>query len=153
VFDSAKALETRLLQFIRDWNRYEAHPFCWTFKGYPLQSVPKAAESPPRLLTLDIQAAARTLEKSLEGQKRFKHLRVKKRGQSLTIFSGEAGDPWFHARLQRRTATGDVWQLSFPNYKGRWQRTPFVGSLAQLTALLVRDFAFHLHDFGLSERK
>lgn len=43
VFNSAKELEVALLRFIHLWNKQEAHPFCWTFKGYPLESSPKAA--------------------------------------------------------------------------------------------------------------
>lgn len=43
VFHSAKELEKALLRFVRHWNRQEAHPFRWTFKGYPLQSRPNAA--------------------------------------------------------------------------------------------------------------
>jgi transposase len=38
VFDSLKALDKALLAFIRHWNRHEAHPFRWTFKGYPTQT-------------------------------------------------------------------------------------------------------------------
>ena len=38
VFNSARELEVAVRRFIRHWNRYEAHPFRWTFKGYPLQS-------------------------------------------------------------------------------------------------------------------
>lgn len=43
VFNSARELEVALRRFIRHWNLYEAHPFRWTFKGYPLQSTSTAA--------------------------------------------------------------------------------------------------------------
>jgi transposase len=43
VFNSARQLQDALLRFIDHWNRHEAHPFHWTFKGYPLQSSTKAA--------------------------------------------------------------------------------------------------------------
>ena len=42
-FNSARELELALRRFIRHWNHYEAHPFRWTFKGYPLQSTSTAA--------------------------------------------------------------------------------------------------------------
>ena len=32
-----------MLGFIAHWNAEEAHPFNWTFKGYPLQIGSKAA--------------------------------------------------------------------------------------------------------------
>ena len=40
-FPSVAALQTALLTFIADWN-HRAHPFRWSFTGYPLQ-----AEAPP----------------------------------------------------------------------------------------------------------
>jgi hypothetical protein len=32
-FRTAAELERRLLSFIRHWNRYDAHPLRWTFRG------------------------------------------------------------------------------------------------------------------------
>jgi len=37
-FVSAQQLREAVLEFIAYWNREKAHPFRWTFKGYPLQS-------------------------------------------------------------------------------------------------------------------
>jgi transposase len=37
IFTSVKDLERQIRAFIDHWNRVEAHPFRWTFKGYPLQ--------------------------------------------------------------------------------------------------------------------
>lgn len=47
-FRSSEELRTAVLQFIAAWNRDRAHPFRWTFTGYPLQAgaavaFPKAA--------------------------------------------------------------------------------------------------------------
>ena len=47
-FPSIEALRTAVLAFIVAWNRDRAHPFRWTFTGYPLQAgaavdAPKAA--------------------------------------------------------------------------------------------------------------
>jgi transposase len=47
-FRSVDALRTAVLAFIAAWNRDRAHPFRWTFTGYPLQAgaavaSPKAA--------------------------------------------------------------------------------------------------------------
>jgi hypothetical protein len=96
---------------------------------------------------MDIETAAESLQRSLEEHKNFRHLRVKKRGQSLTIFSGKPEDPWPHARLSRKSSTSNLWQLSFPDHKGRWERTPFFGSLRELTVMLARDFSFLMRDF------
>lgn len=43
VFDSLDELDRAIEAFIAHWNRHEAHPFRWTFKGYPLQRQAKAA--------------------------------------------------------------------------------------------------------------
>ena len=37
-FGSSDALRTAVLAFIAAWNRDRAHPFRWTFTGYPLQA-------------------------------------------------------------------------------------------------------------------
>jgi transposase len=47
-FGSIEELRTAVLEFIAAWNRDRAHPFRWTFTGYPLQAgaavaSPKAA--------------------------------------------------------------------------------------------------------------
>jgi len=43
VFNSLEELDRAIEAFIAHWNRHEAHPFRWTFKGYPLQRQAKAA--------------------------------------------------------------------------------------------------------------
>ena len=37
VYSNVAALEEAIRRFLGHWNTYEAHPFRWTFKGYPLQ--------------------------------------------------------------------------------------------------------------------
>jgi transposase len=43
VYASVTALEDAVSGFLAHWNRHEAHPFSWTFKGYPLQTGKLAA--------------------------------------------------------------------------------------------------------------
>lgn len=45
-FRSVEELRTAVLEFIAAWNRERAHPFRWTFTGYPLQTG--TAVDPPR---------------------------------------------------------------------------------------------------------
>ncbi len=72
------------------------------------------------------------------------HLHVKKRGKSLTIASGDP--PHNHARI---TALGrDIWGLSFPRHTGRWERTPFVGTMQEVIDTLTTDFRFYLEDIS-----
>jgi hypothetical protein len=44
-FHSKDELRTALLDYIDYWNRERAHPFRWSFSGYPLQSEEKLARS------------------------------------------------------------------------------------------------------------
>ncbi len=44
-FHSSEELRTAVLEFLAAWNRDRAHPFRWTFTGYPLQAG-AAVESP-----------------------------------------------------------------------------------------------------------
>jgi len=82
------------------------------------------------------------LEALLARTSDFKHLRVKKRGDSLTIFSGQPHHP--HARFT--AIDRDAWGLSFPRHTGRWERTPFVGTMEEVFNTLADDFRFYLDD-------
>jgi len=88
---------------------------------------------------------AERLEELLARHEALDHLRVKKWGSSLIIFSGEGRDQQKHARL---TELGrDVWGLSLPRHTGSWERTPFVGSMEELVGALTSDFAFYLEQW------
>ena len=84
------------------------------------------------------------LEALLSRRPDLAHLYAKKRGSSLTIASGEP--PHNHARV---TALGrNVWGLSLPRHTGRWERTPFVGTLEEVIDTLTTDFRFYRDDIG-----
>ena len=82
------------------------------------------------------------VEDLLRRQEGFDHLRVNKRGDSITLYSGDGPNRQQHARLTHLEPT--TWGLSFPRHTGRWERTPLIGSLEELVTTLVRDFSFHL---------
>lgn len=44
-FGSVEELREVVLAFLDDWNRDKAHPFRWTFTGYPLQTGEKLAQA------------------------------------------------------------------------------------------------------------
>jgi len=44
-FGSVEELRESVLAFLDDWNRNQAHPFRWTFTGYPLQTGEKLAQA------------------------------------------------------------------------------------------------------------
>ena len=94
---------------------------------------------------------AEELEELLERHEQLGHLRVKKRGDSLTIYSGEASDSHLHARI---THLGrGHWGLSLPRHTGRWERTPFMGTMEEVVATLISDLAFYLEDLAPYARK
>lgn len=87
---------------------------------------------------------AEELEELLARHDQLGHLRVKKRGDSLTIYSGEVSDSHLHARL---THLGrGHWGLSLPRHTGRWERTPFMGTMEEVVATLISDLGFYLED-------
>jgi len=48
-FTSIEHLQAALYRYIEQWNQYRAHPFKWTWKGYPLQRGRPLVEWPIRL--------------------------------------------------------------------------------------------------------
>jgi len=91
---------------------------------------------------MDVEDARDALAKLLAARPGLAHLRVSKRGSSLTVNSGTGPSEQKHARLTH--LTGSTWGLSFPHHTGRWERTPFTGSLAELLDTMVDDFPFLL---------
>jgi len=85
---------------------------------------------------------AEELEEELAKHDGLTHLRVKKRGDSLIIYSGASKDAQNHARLTY--LGGDDWGLSFPKHTGRWERTPFTGTKEEILDTLVSNFRCYL---------
>lgn len=70
------------------------------------------------------------------------HLRVRRRGDLLTLESGPQNDPQRHARLRRVTV--HLWRLEMPASRGRWNSTPFRDQLDVLLQMLVHQFPWTL---------
>lgn len=71
------------------------------------------------------------------------HLRVRRRGDLLTLESGAGNDPLRHARLRRVTV--HLWRLEMPVASGRrWNITPFRDQLGALLEMLVQKFPWTL---------
>lgn len=70
------------------------------------------------------------------------HLHVKRRGKSLTLYSEDTDGPSDHARFT--WLGGATWALSLPRHTGRWEKTPFMGTLDELMQLLTEMLGFHL---------
>jgi len=73
----------------------------------------------------------------------LRHLRVRRRGDTLTIESGSAGRGAFpHARMRRETV--HLWRLELPTSTGRWETTPLRDVIDHLVALLISDLSWTL---------
>jgi len=82
------------------------------------------------------------LEQILRSRGELKHLEVEERGKSLTLVSRIESERVPHAKftlIEDRT-----WGLSLPRHTGRWERTPFIGRIEELTDTLLNELSFHL---------
>jgi hypothetical protein len=59
------------------------------------------------------------------------HLRVVKRGQTLTITNES------HPEVRLSLIAQGEWRLDFRHHSDRWQPTPFVGDIAEMVDLAV----------------
>jgi hypothetical protein len=91
------------------------------------------------------EAAAQELIDSLH-QKGYSHLKVAVRGKHLVIYStSPEGDKFNCVRFS--PISTEEYQLGIANHKGRWEATPFTGTLSELIKLLVEQFGFILEDY------
>ena len=84
----------------------------------------------------------RTLAMLLAAYDELGHIRVRARGDVLTLESGPEDDPVPHARLRHDTV--HLWTLEMPARGGRWDKTPFRAQLDELVPLLVEQFGWCL---------
>lgn len=89
--------------------------------------------------------APEELESILRRYPDLAHLCVKKRGQSMTLCSENAQGAQEHARFTFLGA--GTWGLSLPHHTGRWEKTPFTGSMEELVDVLVENFGFYLERY------
>ena len=95
---------------------------------------------------LPIRFEVSGVEQQLRGYEGLGHLRVRARGEVLTLESGPEADPVHHARLRR--ATVHLWTLEMAVRGGRWEKTPFRATKAELIKLLVEQFGWALTDWA-----
>ena len=79
------------------------------------------------------------LQNLLERRGGLDHLHVRKHGASLVLYTLDGDDRVSRARF---TAISRMrWRLDMPLHTGRWEQTPYEGSLSGLLELLISDFA------------
>lgn len=72
------------------------------------------------------------------------HLDVRTRGDHIIVFSEENEEKWDRIRLTR--LGGGAYQLGMADHRGRWDQTPFTGTLQALLDLVASDFPWLLTD-------
>ncbi len=84
-----------------------------------------------------------TVEDFLRQHPKLKHLRARKRGDTITLESGPKGDAMPHARVRRVTA--QWWSLELPDHRGQWGQASFDRTpLRETLDLLRSDFGWAL---------
>jgi hypothetical protein len=84
------------------------------------------------------------LEMRIAASKDFAHLRVAKRGDTLTLVSGPPGDTIKHARFRR--VTTQWWELDVATKGGGWRPTFERANLPKLFDTLAGSFSWVLTD-------
>jgi hypothetical protein len=80
-------------------------------------------------MATDMDSEADTLQELLQ-KRGLNHLRVHKRGKALILNSGPEDDPEPEARLT--SLERGQWRLDMRHHSGKWEQTPFTGSLDEL---------------------
>ena len=73
-------------------------------------------------------------------------MNVRSHGEHLILGrteSGPSGEPQRNDRVRLTRLTEGAWGLSVKRHSGRWERTPFAGTLPEMVAVM-RTFMQHL---------
>lgn len=75
----------------------------------------------------------------------FSHLKVLARGKHVVIYSEDDGEKINRVRFSH--LENEFFSLGVANHRGRWEVTPFEGTLPELVEILTEQFSFLLIDF------
>ena len=90
----------------------------------------------PRLLSQAVMA------EHILHEQGFAHLHVRASAPHLVIHTKDEAERWNRARLT--SLRSGQYQLGMADRRGKWEPTPFTGTLTELLTMLVNDFAFVL---------
>ena len=98
-------------------------------------------------MKVDLRSAAADLEKLLGADRLTAGMLVRARGVHLIVGREDSEDPSGAGRIDDRvrlTRLDSVtWGLSVKRHDGRWERTPFTGTIAELVDVMLT-FMQHL---------
>jgi len=73
------------------------------------------------------------------------HLYIQARGDHLILYSLEDEEKINRVRFTRLSV--NKYQLSMANHKGRWEKTPFTGTIPELVEMLTEQLSFVLAEY------
>jgi len=73
------------------------------------------------------------------------HLYIQARGDHLMLYTLEDEEKINHVRFTRLSV--NKYQLSMANHRGRWEKTPYTGTIPELVELLIEQFSFMLAEY------
>lgn len=73
------------------------------------------------------------------------HLYIQSRGDHLMLYSLEDEEKTNRVRFTRLSV--NIYQLSIANHQGRWEKTPFTGTIPELVEMLFEQFSFVLAEY------
>jgi hypothetical protein len=94
---------------------------------------------------MSLKETAKKVEQIIHN-KGFKHLYVYSMSDHLVIYSKDGDEKINRSRLS--FIQKNNYQLSMADHRGKWEATPYTGTLDELLDLLTNDFAFALIDFN-----
>jgi hypothetical protein len=106
-------------------------------KGKSLDNIPGL-----RKITNEYQCAE---VRQLLKNKGLHHLNVLARGSHTVIYSEDDGEKINRARFTH--IDRDSYQLGIADHRGKWNITPFEGTLPELVEMLTEQFFFILTEF------
>ncbi len=75
----------------------------------------------------------------------IEHLYIQARGDHLILYSLEDEEKINRIRFTRLSV--NKYQLSMANHRGRWEKTPFTGTIPELVKMLIEQFSFVLAEY------
>ncbi|HML04528.1 MAG TPA: hypothetical protein VK426_02025 [Methanobacterium sp.] len=92
-----------------------------------------------------IESGADSVKEELNN-KGFNHLKVRVYGKSIIIYSEYEGAKESRCRFTRES--NNKYILAMANHKGKWEETPFEGTIKELLEIVLTQFAWILTDYS-----
>ena len=83
-------------------------------------------------------------------EKKLNHLKVTKRGVNIVIYS-EDDDGGKENRCRFTYIKSRLFIMNMANHSGKWEPTPFEGTLEELLGMVIEQFPWTLTDYAQND--